>query len=553
MIYDLQEARIVSDRGTAGSVKLTAEGPVIVIPAEDIVIHSGSEVYRVGRGRFILLRSSKTDWYIDRAEEADYAVVYAVHFESYRLIEQSGAELRYRVCHQQLPEHGSVMEFPRQAQALLDDLIVQARISASVRGVPRLNLMLEELIRTALVNSVYMDVYLTKDPAMGETLAHIHRYFGAALTRSAMAKTAGFNASYFSSLFRKETGWSFTEYVNRIRIDEAKRLLLRTPETLQEIAMKTGFSDGAYLAKTFRRTVHLPPSDFRRRQRTLRVAAMQFLGALLAVGVRPVAATKDVLRSSNLLREDLRGIAEMEELHDLDKLKATKPELIVAPTYYYRFPETLKELEKVAPVVMVEWGAMDKLEEVRTIGRLLGRTSEAERWIEALRIKAKLARRAISRFVRAYETAGIYELRYDHSWLIPSYSVRSAYNLYRLLAMKPVERIAREVLEPNRHLFVPERSLQHYAASHMFLIMPHENLDDGREELMSRGIWQRLTAQGCKLHLLRLNDFWMDEGVSLERQLDTLADLLTGSRWSQQNNVSDNQQAYIDARQTSPI
>lgn len=54
------------------------------------------------------------------------------------------------------------------------------------------------------------------------------QHFEAPLTRSFMANLTGFNESYFSSLFKKEKGWSYAEYVNQIRIAQAKHMLLGT-------------------------------------------------------------------------------------------------------------------------------------------------------------------------------------------------------------------------------------------------------------------------------------------------------------------------------------
>ncbi|MNC72194.1 hypothetical protein D3C75_1232140 [compost metagenome] len=55
-----------------------------------------------------------------------------------------------------------------------------------------------------------------------------------------------------------------------------------------------------------------------------------------------------------------------------------------------------------------------------------------------------------------------------------------------------------------------------------------------RDKLMFRAIWQKFAQENRKIHLLRLSEFWMDDGVSLERQLDILVDKLTEGQWTQQ-------------------
>ncbi|UWS64050.1 helix-turn-helix transcriptional regulator [Bacillus paralicheniformis] len=80
-----------------------------------------------------------------------------------------------------------------------------------------------------------------------------------------MAQTIGFNRSYFSTLFRRSTGWGFSEYVNRIRIEKAKEHLLTSDMTLQQIATKVGYASGLYLSRKFKQAIGIAPGEFRNR------------------------------------------------------------------------------------------------------------------------------------------------------------------------------------------------------------------------------------------------------------------------------------------------
>ncbi|MCY1443304.1 Iron(3+)-hydroxamate-binding protein YxeB [compost metagenome] len=162
------------------------------------------------------------------------------------------------------------------------------------------------------------------------------------------------------------------------------------------------------------------------------------------------------------------------------------------------------------------------------LGTLLGRTQEAEDWMTRLQQSAQEARTIIKPFLEPGMTAGIYELGHDNLWLIPYLSVRSAYTLYQLLGLSAPQRIQQEVLQTGKHLKVEEQDVPMYAASHMYLIVPTDDTESFREKLMQRSVWQRLVyEQGCQLHLLKLNDFWFDDGLSLELQLDVMVKLLT--------------------------
>lgn len=72
------------------------------------------------------------------------------------------------------------------------------------------------------------------------------------------------NTSYLSSLFKKETGLTLTDYVNQHRIGYAKRLLKSTTLSIQAIATAVGISDIHYFTRLFRRETGVSPREFRK-------------------------------------------------------------------------------------------------------------------------------------------------------------------------------------------------------------------------------------------------------------------------------------------------
>jgi two-component system response regulator YesN len=68
------------------------------------------------------------------------------------------------------------------------------------------------------------------------------------------------NRSYLSSVFKKETGISFTDYVNSLKIEEAKGLIQKYGLRTCEAAEKLGFHDESYFSKLFKKYVGVNPS-----------------------------------------------------------------------------------------------------------------------------------------------------------------------------------------------------------------------------------------------------------------------------------------------------
>ncbi len=75
---------------------------------------------------------------------------------------------------------------------------------------------------------------------------------------------AGFNTSYFSTVFKKETGLTFLEYVTTLRMNECKRLLKETDKGIAAICEEVGYSDMKHFTKCFKKYTGLKPNEFRK-------------------------------------------------------------------------------------------------------------------------------------------------------------------------------------------------------------------------------------------------------------------------------------------------
>lgn len=93
-------------------------------------------------------------------------------------------------------------------------------------------------------------------------IAEHYRESGISLEQ--VAEAVGFNPSYFSQLFKRETGSGFLEYLTEIRIERAKELLRTTNDTIASIASEVGYSDTKYFTHLFRRIAGVKPSEFRK-------------------------------------------------------------------------------------------------------------------------------------------------------------------------------------------------------------------------------------------------------------------------------------------------
>lgn len=81
---------------------------------------------------------------------------------------------------------------------------------------------------------------------------------------SALSDMAGVSHQHFCRIFKDAMNIRPKEYVNRLRIREAKRLLRETDKSIAEIAKEVGFSESAYFCAVFKKSERLSPLEYRK-------------------------------------------------------------------------------------------------------------------------------------------------------------------------------------------------------------------------------------------------------------------------------------------------
>ena len=97
-----------------------------------------------------------------------------------------------------------------------------------------------------------------------KALEYIHRHYRETVTLEQTAVYASVSPSHFSRIFHEEMGVGFSAYVNRLRVEKAKKLLNETNLTLAEIAQAVGFSNQQYFSKVFKAETGKTPGQYRK-------------------------------------------------------------------------------------------------------------------------------------------------------------------------------------------------------------------------------------------------------------------------------------------------
>lgn len=90
-------------------------------------------------------------------------------------------------------------------------------------------------------------------------------YMSDEISLNTIAAEVGMSPSYFSSIFSKEMGKTFVEYLTEIRMDRAKELLMCSSMKTSEIVYEVGYKDPHYFSYIFKKTQNCTPKEFRAR------------------------------------------------------------------------------------------------------------------------------------------------------------------------------------------------------------------------------------------------------------------------------------------------
>ena len=95
-------------------------------------------------------------------------------------------------------------------------------------------------------------------------LAYIDRHGGEPITLEQVAAVAHVSPSRIRHVFKEVTGLGFKDYVTHVRMAEAKRLLLSTDLSVEEVAHAVSYTNLSQFYKVFDRSCSMSPATYRR-------------------------------------------------------------------------------------------------------------------------------------------------------------------------------------------------------------------------------------------------------------------------------------------------
>ena len=149
-------------------------------------------------------------------------------------------------------------------EAFIDNLKSETdRILSNAGSIKSLSSLLADLYCTTL-ESLFSLKRVKDYRPIRIAKQYIDNHYAENIDLITVANEAGFNPAYFSSLFKKETGINFKEYLLNKRVETAKDLLISGNDTIMLISQKVGYRDVRYFSKIFTKTVGIKPNMYRK-------------------------------------------------------------------------------------------------------------------------------------------------------------------------------------------------------------------------------------------------------------------------------------------------
>ena len=126
-----------------------------------------------------------------------------------------------------------------------------------------LNLILE-LFKNFTVNNQQNSTYNSKLKLTKKIIKYIQAHIDEAITIEDIASYYGYTRFHISRVFKEATGTTVLDYISFVKVEEAKKLLKKSDESIAEIATKCGFSSQGYFCKIFKKYENISPNEYKK-------------------------------------------------------------------------------------------------------------------------------------------------------------------------------------------------------------------------------------------------------------------------------------------------
>ncbi len=283
------------------------------------------------------------------------------------------------------------------------------------------------------------------------------------------------------------------------------------------------------------RTISTPKGDVVVPANPQRVAADQYMGHLLKLGIVPIGVRTFMLDEGWMAGAGIEKetLAKIEDLGgfpmNLEKLTSLEPDLIIGSV-----EDSIEQYEKIGTTVFLpywtpEMSTAGPLEKFRSVSDIFGKREEAEQWIADYEKKAAEAREQIKGIVKEGETVSVVQFADKAAFVLAAEGGNyGSSTIYGTLQLPPTD-IAKNMKAGFES--ISAEMLPEYMGDHIFV---YYGAKEATDKMMDSKLWKGLPAvQNNRVYVFGneyYDEFVMEDPYSLEQQLDTIVGLLLNNK-----------------------
>ena len=154
---------------------------------------------------------------------------------------------------------GVKVELEELRDAYFSGVVMNSRQHDSV--VKLLTIFAQHL--SLVCNQIAMQQTHSEPPVITKAKDYIRQHLGEDLSLGQVAKAVNTSSFYFCKIFKRSTGINFTDFLARLRIENAMNLLLNPNLRVSEIAYEVGFQSLTHFNRVFKRINGQSPTEYR--------------------------------------------------------------------------------------------------------------------------------------------------------------------------------------------------------------------------------------------------------------------------------------------------
>ncbi|WP_420540171.1 ABC transporter substrate-binding protein [Paenibacillus polymyxa] len=269
-------------------------------------------------------------------------------------------------------------------------------------------------------------------------------------------------------------------------------------------------------------------TDFQKRKVTIPVNPQKIVyvgsdpGDLLALGVRPAGASLSVIQSQIVYADLTKDITDIGSPVNLEKVTMLKPDLILFDNWDVK---TLDTLAKIAPTVVLN-SELVTFERMQELGKLLGKTKEADQFKTLYDEKVKQMKAKLDVDINPGETATVLLVMGDNLYVMGHQGI--SVSLYDMLGFIPAHKVQTDLIDKKeRFATISSEVLPSFIGDELFILSDQsEETMATTRNLMNSEVWKTIPAVQNK-RVYTLDSSWnFDDAITRERLLEQIPDLM---------------------------